>query len=53
MVRSLRPVGPGAPDSNHAPAADFIRWITAAVAGLALVVMILEGLTVAPVPPCV
>ena len=53
MVRSLRPVGPGAPDSNHAPAADFIRWITAAVAGLALVVMILEGLRVAPVPPCV
>jgi hypothetical protein len=52
MVRSLRPVGPGAPDEDHAPAADFIRWITAAVAGFAMLVMILEGLTVALVPPC-
>ena len=53
MVRSLCPVGPGAPDSDHAPGAEFIRWITAAVAALALLVMILEALTAALVPACV
>jgi hypothetical protein len=52
MVRFLRPVGPGAPDEDHSRTADFIRWITAAVAGLAMVVMILEGLTAALVPAC-
>jgi hypothetical protein len=53
MVRSLRPIGPGAPDGDQAPVADFIRWVTAAIAGLALVAMILEGITAALVPPCV
>jgi hypothetical protein len=52
MVRSLRPVGPGGADGNQATAEDFIRWVTAAVAGLALVAMILEALTAALVPPC-
>ena len=53
MVRSLRRVGPDALDLDQAPARDFIRWITAAVAGLALVAMVLEGLTAALVPACV
>ena len=53
MVRSLRRAGSGTPDGDQAPAADFIHWVTAAVAGMALVVMILEGLTVALVPACV
>ena len=52
MVRSLRPVAPGAPAGNKAPAVHFIRWITAAVAGLALVVILLEAVTVAFVPAC-
>jgi hypothetical protein len=53
MVSSLRPVASGAPDSDQASVADFIRWVTAAIAGLALVVIVLEGLTAALVPPCV
>ena len=48
MVRALRPV---APAGNEAPA-DFIRWITAAVAGLALAAILLEAVTVAFVPAC-
>jgi hypothetical protein len=53
MVRSLRPIRPGAPDGDQAPVADFIRWVTAAIAGLAVVAMTLEGLTAALVPACV
>ena len=49
LVRSLRPV---APAGNKAPAVDFIRWITAAVAGLALIVILLEAVTVAFVSAC-
>jgi hypothetical protein len=50
IVRSLRPVRAGTPEGDQA-AADFIRWVTAAVAGMALVAVILEGFAVALVPP--
>ena len=53
IVRSLRPVRAGTPEGDHAPAPDFIRWISAAVGGMALVAMVLEGLTAALVPACV
>ena len=53
MVSSLRRVGSGAADGDRAPSGAFIHWITAAVAGMALVAMVLEGLMVALVPACV
>jgi hypothetical protein len=30
-----------------------VRWLTAAVAGLALVFIVMQGMTAAVVPPCV
>jgi hypothetical protein len=52
-VYSLR--SPDRPSShgNRAPIWQFVRWLTAAVAGLALVFIVMEGMTAALVPPCV
>jgi hypothetical protein len=40
-------------EGNRASIWQFVRWLTAAVAGLALVFIVMEGMTAALVPPCV
>lgn len=53
VVRSLRRGDRGSPRGDRATTWQFVRWLTAAVAGLALVFIVMEGITAALVPPCV
>jgi hypothetical protein len=53
VVRSLRHLDRSSPQGNWAATWQFVRWLTAAVAGLALVFIVMEGMTAALVPPCV
>ena len=53
VVRSLRSPDGRSAQGERATVWQFVRWLTAAVAGLALVFIVMEGMTAALVPPCV
>jgi hypothetical protein len=53
VVRSLRKSDAASPPGDGAATWQFVRWLTAAVAGLALVFIVMEAITAALVPPCV
>jgi hypothetical protein len=53
VVRCLRYPDRRSPQEDRATTWQFVRWLTAAVAGLALVFIVMEGMTAALVPPCV
>ena len=53
VIRSLRYPDRRSPQGDRPTTWQFLRWLTAAVAGLALVFIVMEGMTAALVPPCV